>query len=37
MAKKSWQVWGKRLFTLAFMILIPVLLYMLARANSSRE
>ncbi|MFI7858783.1 lysylphosphatidylglycerol synthase domain-containing protein [Pseudomonas promysalinigenes] len=31
MAKKSWQVWGKRLFTLAFMILIPVLLYMLAR------
>ncbi|WP_060477378.1 MULTISPECIES: lysylphosphatidylglycerol synthase domain-containing protein [Pseudomonas] len=31
MAKKSWQVWGKRLFTLAFMILIPVLLYTLAR------
>ncbi|MFG0540501.1 lysylphosphatidylglycerol synthase domain-containing protein [Pseudomonas sp. YQ_5] len=31
MARKSWQTWGKRLFTLAFLILIPVLLYLLAR------
>ncbi|HAB03114.1 MAG TPA: hypothetical protein DCE25_09380 [Pseudomonas sp.] len=31
MAQKSWQVWGKRLFTVAFLILIPVLLYFLAR------
>jgi len=31
MARKSWQTWGKRLFTLAFLILIPVLLFVLAR------
>ncbi|WP_313294711.1 lysylphosphatidylglycerol synthase domain-containing protein [Pseudomonas sp.] len=31
MAQKSWQVWGKRVFTVAFLILIPVLLYFLAR------
>ena len=31
MARKSWQTWGKRLLTLAFLILIPVLLYLLAR------
>lgn len=31
MAQKSWQVWGKRLFTVAFLILITVLLYFLAR------
>lgn len=30
MAKK-WQLWGKRLFTLLFLLLIPALLYMLAR------
>lgn len=31
MAQKTWQVWGKRLFTVAFLILIPLLLYFLAR------
>ncbi|MBJ9975898.1 UPF0104 family protein [Pseudomonas sp. S75] len=31
MANSSWKVWGKRLLTLAFVILIPVLLYTLAR------
>ncbi|MEO9244429.1 lysylphosphatidylglycerol synthase domain-containing protein [Pseudomonas inefficax] len=31
MARKHWQTWGKRLFTLAFLILIPALLYLLAR------
>ncbi|MFJ4445528.1 lysylphosphatidylglycerol synthase domain-containing protein [Pseudomonas sp. NPDC089422] len=31
MAQKPWQIWGKRLFTVAFLILIPVLLYFLAR------
>ena len=31
MAQKPWHVWGKRLFTVAFLILIPVLLYVLAR------
>lgn len=31
MARKGWQTWVKRLFTLAFLILIPVLLFMLAR------
>ncbi len=31
MAQKPWQVWGKRLFTVAFLILIPVLLYVMAR------
>jgi len=31
MAQKNWQIWGKRLFTVAFLILIPVLLYVLAR------
>ncbi|MGJ7549880.1 lysylphosphatidylglycerol synthase domain-containing protein [Pseudomonas alloputida] len=31
MAQKTWQIWGKRLFTVAFLILIPVLLYVLAR------
>ncbi len=31
MARKGWQTWVKRLFTLAFIILIPVLLCMLAR------
>lgn len=31
MAKASWQKWGKRLLTLLFVILIPVLLFSLAR------
>ncbi|MCU0123497.1 lysylphosphatidylglycerol synthase domain-containing protein [Pseudomonas vlassakiae] len=31
MAQENWQIWGKRLFTVAFLILIPVLLYVLAR------
>lgn len=31
MVQKPWKVWGKRLFTVAFLILIPVLLYLLAR------
>ena len=31
MAQKTWQTWGKRVLTLLFLILIPALLYMLAR------
>ena len=31
MAKASWQKWGKRLLTLLFVVLIPVLLFSLAR------
>ncbi|MBK5001862.1 UPF0104 family protein [Pseudomonas sp. S31] len=31
MAHKQWHTWGKRLFSLLFLILIPALLYMLAR------
>lgn len=31
MAKARWQLWGKRLLTLLFVILIPVLLFTLAR------
>ncbi|GLO56943.1 membrane protein [Pseudomonas putida] len=31
MARKSWQIWAKRLFTLLFLLLIPALLFMLAR------
>lgn len=31
MARTRWQTWTKRLFTLLFLLLIPALLYMLAR------
>ncbi|MDD1962093.1 MAG: lysylphosphatidylglycerol synthase domain-containing protein [Pseudomonas capeferrum] len=31
MARTRWQTWAKRLFTLLFLLLIPALLYMLAR------
>ncbi|WP_225787739.1 lysylphosphatidylglycerol synthase domain-containing protein [Pseudomonas sp. Marseille-P8916] len=31
MERKPWQTWGKRLLTLAFLVLVPALLYMLAR------
>ncbi|QYX48704.1 lysylphosphatidylglycerol synthase domain-containing protein [Pseudomonas tussilaginis] len=31
MAQQRWLRWGKRLFTLLFLLLIPVLLYFLAR------
>ncbi|MDO7903789.1 lysylphosphatidylglycerol synthase domain-containing protein [Pseudomonas sp. K1(2024)] len=31
MAEKSWKVWGKQVLTLCFIILIPTLLYTLAR------
>lgn len=31
MAKARWHIWGKRLLTLLFVILIPVLLFSLAR------
>ncbi|WBM35240.1 MULTISPECIES: lysylphosphatidylglycerol synthase domain-containing protein [Pseudomonas] len=31
MARTTWQTWAKRVLTLAFLILIPVLLYQLAR------
>lgn len=31
MAGKRWQIWAKRLFTLLFLLLIPALLFMLAR------
>lgn len=31
MARKTWQTWAKRVLTVAFLILIPVLLYQLAR------
>nr|WP_314873107.1 lysylphosphatidylglycerol synthase domain-containing protein [uncultured Pseudomonas sp.] len=31
MERKTWLTWGKRLFTLLFMLMIPVLLYYLAR------
>lgn len=31
MQTKRWHTWAKRLFTVAFLILIPVLLYTLAR------
>ncbi|ANY87140.1 MULTISPECIES: lysylphosphatidylglycerol synthase domain-containing protein [Pseudomonas] len=31
MERKAWQTWGKHLLTLLFVILIPVLLYSLAR------
>ncbi len=31
MANTRWKTWGKRLFTVLFLILIPVLLYLLAR------
>jgi uncharacterized membrane protein YbhN (UPF0104 family) len=31
MAHKRWQIWAKRLFTLLFLLLIPALLFMLAR------
>lgn len=31
MARTTWQTWAKRVLTVAFLILIPVLLYQLAR------
>ncbi|MFJ4112458.1 MULTISPECIES: lysylphosphatidylglycerol synthase domain-containing protein [Pseudomonas] len=31
MKHKDWHIWGKRLLTLLFIVLIPALLYMLAR------
>ncbi|HEN8800212.1 lysylphosphatidylglycerol synthase domain-containing protein [Pseudomonas sp. CM27] len=31
MERKRWQTWAKRLFTVLFVVLIPVLLFMLAR------
>lgn len=31
MERKAWHTWGKRLLTLLFVVLIPVLLYSLAR------
>ncbi|TFF41787.1 lysylphosphatidylglycerol synthase domain-containing protein [Pseudomonas sp. RIT623] len=31
MAGKPWQVWGKRLLTLLFIVLVPTLLFLLAR------
>ena len=31
MKHKAWHTWGKRLLTLLFIVLIPALLYMLAR------
>ena len=31
MANKRWQTWAKRLFTVLFLLLIPALLFMLAR------
>ena len=31
MERKAWHAWGKRLLTLLFVVLIPVLLYSLAR------
>lgn len=31
MERKAWHTWGKRLLTLLFLVLIPVLLYTLAR------
>lgn len=31
MARPTWQTWAKRVLTVAFLILIPVLLYQLAR------
>ncbi|MFJ4347695.1 lysylphosphatidylglycerol synthase domain-containing protein [Pseudomonas sp. NPDC089401] len=31
MARTTWQTWAKRLFTLLFLVLIPALLYTLAR------
>ncbi|WP_296233430.1 lysylphosphatidylglycerol synthase domain-containing protein [Pseudomonas sp. UBA4617] len=31
MERKRWQTWAKRLFTLLFLVLIPVLLFTLAR------
>ncbi|MFK3775295.1 lysylphosphatidylglycerol synthase domain-containing protein [Pseudomonas sp. NPDC089406] len=31
MAKPRWQTWGKRLLTLLFIVLVPALLFMLAR------
>lgn len=31
MERKHWLTWGKRLFTVLFLLLIPALLYMLAR------
>jgi len=31
MAQKAWHTWGKRVLTLLFVILIPTLLYLLAR------
>jgi len=31
MTHKPWHTWGKRLLTLLFIVLIPVLLFLLAR------